>query len=221
METSNRQDPLWGGDNIQPYRVGKAASLLSFMEQHSLYHQLQRGEPTCWTITRPGSRTTLDLTLINVSGRLRKCQIYHEDYGSDHRGVSSERDFPIQYRKDKPPRRTYEQRIPAVVRQWTNSFMKDRWAHIRFDGSCSEKSLLAYPASPQGSPISPILYTIYNQKLVNQTVDNTGGASVDYFRSHCAVNTEENIQKLQSKAIVKSYSQKIFQGSTNGLNKLD
>ena len=104
----NRQDPLWGGDNIQPYRVGEATGLVGFMEEHGLYHQLQRGQATCWTLTRPGSKTSIDLILSNISARLTKCHIYHENYGSDHRAILSEWDFPVQHRTDRPPRRMYE-----------------------------------------------------------------------------------------------------------------
>lgn len=85
----NRQDPLWGGDNIQPYRVGEATGLIAFMEEHGLYHQLRRGQATCWTLTRPGSKTSIDLILSNISARLTKCHIYHENYGSDHRAIIS------------------------------------------------------------------------------------------------------------------------------------
>lgn len=86
----NRQDPLWGGDNIKPYLVGSATSLISFMEEHQLQSHLQRGTPTCYASNKADSRTTLDLTLSSIPNNLVKCGLLDQNYGSDHRAIYSE-----------------------------------------------------------------------------------------------------------------------------------
>ena len=55
----NRQDPLWGGDNIKLYLVGSAASLILFIEEHHLQSHLYRGIPTYYASNKADSRTTL------------------------------------------------------------------------------------------------------------------------------------------------------------------
>lgn len=104
----NRQDPLWGGDHIQPYRVGSAASLLLFMQDRGLQSHLKRGTPTCWSTTRQGSKTTLDLVLSNIPSRLYRCSLYHDNYGSDHRAIFAEWSISLPRKEERPARRMYE-----------------------------------------------------------------------------------------------------------------
>jgi Endonuclease-reverse transcriptase len=51
---------------------------------------LPSGTPTYWSLSRTGTSSTLDLTLTDAPERIIKCHLYHDNYGSDHRGTYSE-----------------------------------------------------------------------------------------------------------------------------------
>ena len=104
----NRQHPMWGGDNINRKRITEASSLLMFIRDHNLHSLLSRGTPTFWSVNKPGTRSTLDLTLSNIPTQLLKCQIYPESYGSDHRATYSEWDLSPRRREQAPARRLYQ-----------------------------------------------------------------------------------------------------------------
>jgi ribonuclease HI len=104
----NRQDPLWGGDLIRPHLVGDAASLIAFMQEHRLQSHLRRGTPTYWSVNKPGSRTTLDLTLSNIVNQFTKCELYPQSYGSDHRALYSEWNLEVETKAGRPLRKMYD-----------------------------------------------------------------------------------------------------------------
>jgi hypothetical protein len=82
--------------------------------------------------------------------------------------------------------------------------MEDRYASIAFDDFETQPSLLENAGLAQGSPLSPILFTFFNSKLVDQPVDLQGGASAfidDYFRWRLGPSAEDNVRKLQEEDI--------------------
>jgi hypothetical protein len=79
-----------------------------FIRDHNLHNLLSRGTPTYWSVNKPGTRSTLDLTLSNIPTQLLKCQIYPESYGSDHRAIYSEWDLFPRIREQAPARRLYQ-----------------------------------------------------------------------------------------------------------------
>ncbi|KAI3040862.1 hypothetical protein CBS147352_9731 [Aspergillus niger] len=94
--------------------------------------------------------------------------------------------------------------IPPKARQWIRSFMEDRQASVTFDDSESENLPLEHAGLAQGSPLSPILFGFYNSDLVDQVVDQNGGASAfidDYFRWRSYPTVEENIKKIQEEDV--------------------
>lgn len=100
--------------------------------------------------------------------------------------------------------RLLEKGIPTPARRWIQSFMQDRTASIHFDGFSTKVSALQNAGLAQGSPLSPILFTLLNSGLVNQEVDTQGGASAfidDYFRWRVGKSAEENLQKIQQEDI--------------------
>ena len=99
---------MWGGDNISPKRIAEATSLLMFIRDYNLHSLLLRGTPIFWSVNKPGTRSTLDLTLSNIPTQLLKCQIYPESYGSDHRATYSEWDLSPQRLDQAPTRRLYQ-----------------------------------------------------------------------------------------------------------------
>ncbi|EDN08851.1 predicted protein [Histoplasma mississippiense (nom. inval.)] len=102
--------------------------------------------------------------------------------------------------KDTLEARLREMGIPQIARRWVQSFMENRSANIKFDDFSTEVASLPNAGLAQGSPLSPILFTIFNSDLVDQPVDHNGGASAfidDYFRWRTGPNAESNLQKIQ------------------------
>jgi hypothetical protein len=82
-----------------------ADELINFLHSHELQWCLAPGKTTFWPLNKPETASVYDLTLTNDMTRLIKCQLYHDHYGSDHRGTYSEWSLqPEQARKPKPKR---------------------------------------------------------------------------------------------------------------------
>ena len=100
--------------------------------------------------------------------------------------------------------RLREKGIPTPARRWIQSFMRNRMASTHFDGYSTEIGLLENAGLAQGSPLSPILFTLINSGLVDQAVDSRGGASAyidDYFRWRVGASAEENLWNIQQEDI--------------------
>jgi ribonuclease HI len=83
----NRHDTIWGGNEVATeQRQGEGSRILDFIEENNLQLLTQRGVAT-WE--RNGSASTIDLTM--VSERLfydrNTCQLFENEYGSDHRAI--------------------------------------------------------------------------------------------------------------------------------------
>jgi hypothetical protein len=85
----NRHDTIWGGNEValEP-RQGEGSRILDFIEENNLQLLTQRGVAT-WE--RNGSASTIDLTM--ASERLfydrDTCQLFGNEYGSDHRAIQT------------------------------------------------------------------------------------------------------------------------------------
>jgi hypothetical protein len=104
----NRHHPVWGNNRIDRNRMGDAEELLVFMQCQGLQNCLPRDTPTYWSLSYPGTKSTLDLTLTNVPEQVLKCHLYEESFGSDHRAIISEWNIQPELRRDTPPRLQYE-----------------------------------------------------------------------------------------------------------------
>ena len=86
----NRHHPMWGGNNIPPRFIEHASDLITFFQTHNLSSCLPRGTATYWALNNPGQNSTIDQTVTDRLDLLIKCQLYHENYGSDHCATYSE-----------------------------------------------------------------------------------------------------------------------------------
>lgn len=91
--------------------------------------------------------------------------------------------------------------IPEFFVKWVYSFCSNRSAAIAFDGFCSETADVLQPRLPQGSPLSPILYILFNSDLLIGTINAVEGdmGFVDDYTAWVVGNSaEENTAKLQA-----------------------
>jgi hypothetical protein len=65
----------------------------------------------------PGKASTLDLTVTNDPARLIKCHLYHDHYGSDHRGTLSEWNLQPEHNVGQKPKRAYDKADWAKIGQ--------------------------------------------------------------------------------------------------------
>jgi hypothetical protein len=103
----NCYHPAWSTN--KPYLfIQQADELLNFFYAWKLQWCLPRGIPTFWSTTFPGKTSTINLTLTDSPERLVRCHLYHDNYGSDHRGIYSEWSLYPGYRPDHKPKRAYD-----------------------------------------------------------------------------------------------------------------
>ena len=104
----NRHHPLWGGNYIPPRFIEDASDLVTFFQTYNLSSCLPRGTATYWALNNPGQNSTIDQTLTDRPDLLIKCELYHENYGSDHRATYSEWNLQAQSRPSAKARKSYD-----------------------------------------------------------------------------------------------------------------
>jgi hypothetical protein len=78
--------------------------------------------------------------------------------------------------KDRLLQRLAARGFPSVLVNWINAFCSRCIATIVVNGQVSEASELEQAGLPQGSPLSPILFIFFNADLVQQRINENGGA---------------------------------------------
>ncbi|KAI7722998.1 hypothetical protein KC353_g1 [Hortaea werneckii] len=78
--------------------------------------------------------------------------------------------------KDRLLQRLAARGIPSDLVKWIDAFCSERTATIVVNGQASEVRGLEQAGLPQGSPLSPILFLFFNADLVQQRIDQNGGA---------------------------------------------
>jgi hypothetical protein len=99
---------MWSKNRIYHVAIEHAEELVSFFYKHGLQLCLPRGTPTYWSMSYPGSNSTIDLTVTDAPESLIKCHLYHDHYGSDHRAVYSEWSLDPPRNTEREPRRAYD-----------------------------------------------------------------------------------------------------------------
>ena len=97
--------------------------------------------------------------------------------------------------------RLRKSRIPEFFVKWIYSFCSNRRASIAFDDFCSEVVDITQPSLPQGSPLSLVLYILFNTDLLIGVINATEGdiGFVDDYTAWVVGNSaEENTAKLQA-----------------------
>lgn len=90
--------------------------------------------------------------------------------------------------------------IPESLTRWIGAFCSNRTASIVVNGQASKKEGLPQAGLPQGSPLSPILFLFFNADLVQQRIDQNGGAIAfidDYTVWVTGPTAQANSERLQ------------------------
>ena len=103
--------------------------------------------------------------------------------------------------KDRLLQRLQARGIPSDLVNRIDAFCSTRTATIVVNGQTSDVRALEQAGLPQGSPLSPILLLFFNADLVQQRIDQNGGAIAfvdDYPAWVVGKTAAENIDRLQA-----------------------
>jgi ribonuclease HI len=103
----NRHHPAWSHRPVHHVFTAQAEELVNFFHAYQLQWCLPRGTPTFWSLSYPGKSSVLDLTVTDNPAKLIKCHLYHDNYGSDHRGTYSEWDLRPEQNGTPKAKRAY------------------------------------------------------------------------------------------------------------------
>lgn len=96
--------------------------------------------------------------------------------------------------------------LPEDIVRWVDSFCSERKGCIVVNGHCSPLRDIKYPGLPQGSPLSLILYILYNAGLVEGPINKeqgTLGFVDDYTAWVTGPSVSANTESLQQNIIPK------------------
>ena len=95
-------------------------------------------------------------------------------------------------------------RIPEDYVRWIQDFCSERSATITVNGYISMPQVLKHPGLPQRSPLSPLLFLLFNTDLVKSVINKNRGAIaiVDgYSAWGTGDSVESNVTKLQAQVV--------------------
>jgi Endonuclease-reverse transcriptase len=79
---------------------------------------------TFWSLSHPGKSSTIDLTVTDSPGRVAKCHLYHDHYGSDHRATYSEWSLQPELKPHSKPKRDYHRADWEKIRRTVQTLMQ-------------------------------------------------------------------------------------------------
>ena len=92
-------------------------------------------------------------------------------------------------------------RVPKPIFEWIGDFCRGRHASVTVGRYESEVAEIDYAGIPQGSPLSPLLYVLYNADLVERPIDGHGGSIgfIDDFNAWVVgANEEETTTAIET-----------------------
>lgn len=102
--------------------------------------------------------------------------------------------------KDRLLQRLTARGIPLELVRWIDAFCSDRTATILVNGHISEQQRLPQAGLLQGSPLSLVLFLLFNVDLVQRRIDSNGGPIAfvdDYTGWVIGPTAEANHERLQ------------------------
>lgn len=93
-------------------------------------------------------------------------------------------------------------RIPEPLVRWIENFLKNRQTMVIVNGTSTDVAELQHAGLPQGSPLSPILYILFNADLVKSKINKNRGAIAftdDYsaWVTSDSIKSDVNLLQLQ------------------------
>ncbi|KAF4338140.1 reverse transcriptase [Fusarium beomiforme] len=91
--------------------------------------------------------------------------------------------------------------IPEGLLRWIDAFCSERTATIVVNGQSSESRPLPQAGLPQGSPLSPILFSFFNSDLAQTQIDRNSGAIAfvdDYTAWVSGPTAQSNLRGIQA-----------------------
>ena len=169
-----------------------ARRLSQYLEEEDLLPATQFG-------ARPQRSTSQALTVITE-------QVYKAWRGGKVLSLAS---FDVKgayngVNKDVLRERLQEKGIPESLRSWIYSFCSNRRASVSFGNYSSTMERIEEPGLPQGSPLSPILYIVYNANLLQGKIEprkGDVGFVDDYTAWVVGEDADSNTDKLQQNLI--------------------
>ena len=119
----NRHHPAWSSSYVYASVMAHAEELVNFIHAQGLFSCLPSGTPTYWSLSRPGQRSTIDLTLTNTPDSMVKCELYKDNFASDHCATYSEWDIQVEQRAETIPRRAYKRAEWAKIGDMIHSHL--------------------------------------------------------------------------------------------------
>jgi len=90
-----------------------------------------------------------------------------------------------------------QHRMPLYLTEWVAAFNTDRKIAFGFDQQSNEPQLYRC-GLPQGSPISPILFLVYSNAMLEKDNYHSDAVDTSYVDDVCKVQMSQTISKANT-----------------------